>query len=174
MGGEQFCFKACDPAGPNAAKFCEHVYDRIGCLYNAPNAAQKGVFESCLGDNQDFPGIFTEDGQVKTYHQPAESLGAISTMPYQPKVPPSSSCTQFTSSVVFAALGTAAPTSSAGPSGPSAPSGASGKPTGAAGSGSKSGSGGAPAVTGTGGAEALGVGVVSGAVGVLFAALFLA
>src|SRR5258706_4773384 len=47
MGGGVFCLKACDPAGPNAAKYCEHVYDRIGCKYNVPHAYQDGVFESC-------------------------------------------------------------------------------------------------------------------------------
>ncbi|KAL0059786.1 hypothetical protein AAF712_013473 [Marasmius tenuissimus] len=56
MGGNMFCFKACDPAGAHAADYCQHVFDRIGCAYNAPNNAQKGTFESCQGDNQDFPG----------------------------------------------------------------------------------------------------------------------
>ncbi|KAH8830277.1 hypothetical protein DL96DRAFT_1813352 [Flagelloscypha sp. PMI_526] len=105
MGGDAFCFKACNPAGKNAAHFCEHIYDRIGCAYNAPNNAQKGVFESCQGDNQDFPGIFTDaSGKVQTYTQPPESLGAISTIPYQPKVPASSNCQQFASSDLFKAL----------------------------------------------------------------------
>jgi len=36
MGGSQFCFKVCDPAGANAANFCQHIYDRIGCAYNPP------------------------------------------------------------------------------------------------------------------------------------------
>jgi len=116
MGGDIFCLKACDPAGPNAAKFCQHIYDRIGCLYNAPNTAQNGTFESCQGDNQDYPGIYTDPtGQVQTYTQPPESLGAISTMPYQPKVPASSNCVTYTSSAIFAALptpSTATPASS--------------------------------------------------------------
>ena len=63
MGGNQFCFKACDPAGAHAADYCQHVFDRIGCAYNAPNAAQDGVFEACEGENQDFPGIYTSNGQ---------------------------------------------------------------------------------------------------------------
>ncbi|KAJ7129861.1 manno protein [Mycena crocata] len=166
MGSGQFCFKACDPAGPDAAKFCEHVYDRIGCEYNAPNAAKNGTFESCLGENQDFPGIYTENGAVVTYKQPAEALGEIATMPYTPRVPASSSCTPFTSSVLYAAIGT--PTASAGASG-SGP--ASSKPTGATPSG---GSGSAtPSATGTGAASALGVSLVSSVLGVVFAAVFL-
>ncbi len=103
MGGGVFCLKACDPAGPNAAKYCEHVYDRIGCKYNAPAAYQDGVFESCLGANQDFPGIYTgSNGQVSTYQQPAESLGAITTVPYEPKIPASSQCTTYTSAQLYA------------------------------------------------------------------------
>ncbi|KAJ7234615.1 hypothetical protein B0H12DRAFT_1238993 [Mycena haematopus] len=83
MGGGQFCFKACDPSKPNAPEFCAHNYDRIGCSYNAPSNAQNGTFESCMGDSQDYPGIYTgADGAVTTYSQPPESLGVISSMPY--------------------------------------------------------------------------------------------
>ncbi|KAJ3533326.1 hypothetical protein NMY22_g7378 [Coprinellus aureogranulatus] len=59
-----------------------------------------------IGDNQDFPGVYTENGQVMTYKQPPEELGAISTMPYQPKVPASSECSPFTSSLVYTGLPT--------------------------------------------------------------------
>ncbi|KAF6753676.1 hypothetical protein DFP72DRAFT_990649 [Ephemerocybe angulata] len=90
IGGNAFCLKACDPNGPNAKHFCEHVFDRIGCE----------------GENQDFPGTYTVDGQVRTYTQPPESLGAISTMPYTARVPASSNCVTQTSSVIYAALPT--------------------------------------------------------------------
>jgi len=111
MGGNFFCLKACDPAGAHAADYCQHIYDRIGCAYNAPNNAQNGTFESCLGDDQDFPGVFTDSaGVVQTYTQPPESLGAITSMPYQPKVPLSSSCTPFTSSILYSALAAVSPT----------------------------------------------------------------
>ncbi|KAJ7161881.1 hypothetical protein C8R43DRAFT_315931 [Mycena crocata] len=176
MGGSQFCFKACDPAGADAAKYCQHIYDRIGCEYNAPNAAQNGTFEACLGDNQDFPGIYTENGAVVTYTQPPEAAGEITSMPYQPKVPKSSSCTPYTSAQLFAALGTAAAGGGASASAtPPAGSGASGKPSGGAGaSGSNSGSGSAsPSATGASGAEALRVSLVSSAVGIVFAVALL-
>jgi len=118
LGNDFFCLKACDPKGPDAARFCEHRFDRIGCKYNAPNAAQDGVFEACEGENQDFPGIYTENGEVKTYTQPDEKLGAISTMPYEPRVPASSKCSTFTSAQLFTALpsaaSSAAPTTTAG------------------------------------------------------------
>jgi len=122
MGGDAFCLKACDPSRDRDAEFCQHIFDRIGCAYNAPNNAQNGTFESCDGDSQDPPGVYTDaSGQVVTYTQPPEDQGAIATMPYQPKVPASSNCVQFTSSEVFAALATA--TSSSGSSSPSGSSG---------------------------------------------------
>ena len=103
MGGGQFCLKACDPSRPNAANYCQHVFDRIGCAYNAPASYADGIFDSCLGDSQDFPGIYTgADGVVSTYVQPAESLGPISTMPYTPKIPATSSCSTGVSSELYA------------------------------------------------------------------------
>ncbi|KAG5340090.1 hypothetical protein C0989_002792 [Termitomyces sp. Mn162] len=103
MGSNTFCFKACDPSRPNAAKYCQHIYDRIGCEYNAPSNARNGVFESCKGDNQDFPGVYTDaQGKVQTYTQPPESLGDITSMPYVARVPASSDCVQYQSAALFA------------------------------------------------------------------------
>ncbi len=113
MGGDAFCFKVCDPSRPNAANFCQHIYDRIGCAYNAPNNAQNGTFEACAGENQDFPGIYTVNGAVLTYTQPPEALGVITTLPYQPRVPASSNCVPFQSASLFAALATVTPSGSA-------------------------------------------------------------
>jgi len=176
MGGNAFCLKACDPAGPNAAHFCEHIYDRIGCAFNAPNNAQNGTFESCAGDNQDFPGIYTDpSGQVQTYSQPPESLGVISTMPYTPKVPASSNCVTYTSSAIYAALPTATgiipSPSSSGVS--TRPSGTNTKTS--SGSGPSNTSGGSNSGSAAGlkiGSAILSFGV--GAVGVVFAVLALA
>ncbi|KAG9005479.1 hypothetical protein FRB90_010382 [Tulasnella sp. 427] len=119
IGANTFCLKACDPKGPNAARYCEHIYDRIGCSYNAPAAYVDGEFTSCLGDSQDFPGIYTgSDGVVSTFTQPPESLGPISTMPYTPRIPASSSCTTYTSSLLYTGQPTATvlSTSSVAPS----------------------------------------------------------
>lgn len=104
MGSNMFCFKACDHTKPNDARYCEHIYDRIGCQYNAPNNAQNGTFEACEGDNQDFPGVYTQNGQVLTYTQPPESLGEIGALPYTARVPPSSNCVQQTSSAIYTGL----------------------------------------------------------------------
>ncbi|KAF8526644.1 hypothetical protein BU17DRAFT_74148 [Hysterangium stoloniferum] len=140
LGGDIFCMKVCDPAGANAAHFCEHIFDRIGCMYNAPAAYQNGTFESCKGDNQDFPGVYTgSDGQVSTYSQPPESLGVISSMPYQPKTPASSQCTTFTSAQLYASAASLFPSSTT-------PS-----PTGGSSSGTRSGSGVGSTATGSSG-----------------------
>ncbi|KIY44285.1 hypothetical protein FISHEDRAFT_51992 [Fistulina hepatica ATCC 64428] len=134
MGGNFFCFKVCDPSRQHAADFCQHIYDRIGCAYNAPNNATDRVFEECQGDNQDYPGVYTLGNQVVTYSQPPESVGAITTMPYQPRVPASSNCVTHDSAQLYAALG------SAWPSEPGAPATPTTTATGApAASGSKSG-----------------------------------
>jgi len=116
MGSNMFCIKACDPAGANAAHYCEHVFDRIGCQFNAPAAYVDGVFESCEGESQDFPGVYTDAaGVVQTYTQPAESLGAIQTMPYTARIPKSSNCVAATSAAIYTGLpsGTAAAATSA-------------------------------------------------------------
>lgn len=130
VGSGTFCFKACDPAGPNAPNYCQHIYDRIGCAYNAPNNAQNGTFESCLGDNQDFPGVYTDStGATQTYTQPPESLGPIPPLTWTARVPKSSSCVQHQSTDLYAALNSVTPTGSAAstatPSGSAASTGSS-------------------------------------------------
>ncbi|KAF8590758.1 hypothetical protein K439DRAFT_1328797 [Ramaria rubella] len=112
LGGDIFCMKACDPAGAHAADFCQHIFDRIGCLYNAPAAYQDGVFEKCAGDNQDYPGVYTgSDGKVSTFTQPPESLGAIQSMPYSPRIPASSNCVTYQSQALYAAAASVFPSS---------------------------------------------------------------
>ncbi|KAF9494696.1 hypothetical protein BDN71DRAFT_1431494 [Pleurotus eryngii] len=171
MGGDAFCFKVCDPAGPNAANFCQHIYDRIGCAYNAPNNAQSGTFESCQGENQDFPGVYTSNGAVVTYTQPPESLGAIATMPYQPRVPASSNCVPFQSTALFAALATVTPSGSAAVSGSQ-----TGSASGSSATGTRSGTGTGTAQNANQTTNDGSVVVMSGLVsviGVVFSALFL-
>ncbi|KAL1695114.1 hypothetical protein GGG16DRAFT_45928 [Schizophyllum commune] len=115
MGGNAFCFKVCDPSKEHAADYCQHIYDRIGCAYNAPNNAQNGTFESCEGDNQDFPGVYTgSDGQTTTWTQPPESEGEISTIPFSAKVPASSNCQSFSSEELFKAAASSGASGSGG------------------------------------------------------------
>ncbi|KAF8072317.1 hypothetical protein FPV67DRAFT_932267 [Lyophyllum atratum] len=170
IGGHAFCIKACDPSKPNAAKFCEHIYDRIGCAYNAPNTAQNGTFESCDGENQDFPGIYVENGVTQTYKQPPESLGAISTMPYTARVPASSNCTPYTSSVLYAALATVTAPEDLTKTGPTATAtgtGSAGQTTKATGTGTAAGAGSTGNAAGT-----IAVSGVATLMGVVFSAVF--
>lgn len=179
MGGNAFCIKACWDDGPahQAAQLCEHRLDRIGCAYNVPYVAQKGVFESCKGENQDPPGVYTENGAVMTYTQPPEELGAITTMPYTARVPATSECVTYTSSVLYSALAsvtapaasTAATGTASGSANPSAATGSG--TTKATSSGTKSGS---SAANTSNAATTVVVGGFATALGVIFSALFLA
>ncbi|KAI0067216.1 hypothetical protein BV25DRAFT_1819525 [Artomyces pyxidatus] len=177
MGGNAFCIKICDPAGENPAGFCQHTLDRIGCAYNMPSNAPNGTFEVCDSDNMDIPGIYTVNGQTLSYSQPAESLGAITTIPYQPRVPATSNCVTYESSALYTDLAAvtgvpAAPTSSGASS---TPTGTNKGSSGASSTPSRSGSGGAAAPTGsTNGAGSMGVSLVAGVAGVAFSMLFLA
>jgi len=149
MGADQFCIKACDQRNPDAAHYCEHIYDRIGCAYNAPNNAQNGTFESCQGEVQDFPGTFTgSDGQVSTYTQPGEGTVPTPGSTYTARVPASSNCTPYTSSVLFSAL----PSASASTPSASVTGSANGsaRPTGSNGAATRTNSGSSPSATGDG------------------------
>lgn len=79
---------------------------RIGCRYNAPADYNNinGTFSSCESDNQLYPGVYIEDGQTRTYSQPPESLGAITTLPYEPMIPSSSMCTTYESASLYSAI----------------------------------------------------------------------
>lgn len=168
MGGNAFCLKACDPNKPDDEKYCEHKLDRIGCAYNAPNNARNGTFESCDGENQDFPGVYTVDGQVMTYTQPPEDLGPITTMPYTARIPASSNCVTHTSSAIYTGLPSPsillqAPAATGASGSASASASASGTRTGSA----------AGAANTSNDASALAISGVS-ILGVVFSVLFLA
>ncbi|OSC96706.1 hypothetical protein PYCCODRAFT_1378664 [Trametes coccinea BRFM310] len=178
MGSNSFCFKVCDPAGPNPADLCQHIFDRIGVQYNCPNAAQNGTFEYCEGENQDPPGVYTSNGQVVTYTQPPESLGAIQTMPYTPRIPASSNCVQLPSSALFTDLLAAA--TSAAASGSASGASATGTARISSGSSGATRSGSSAGASPTGdssqgnGAGAMGISVISTVAGVMAAVAFLA
>ncbi|KAJ3553119.1 hypothetical protein NP233_g12721 [Leucocoprinus birnbaumii] len=106
MGGNAFCLKVCNPNNPASTKYCQNIYDRIGCAYNVPNQAQNGTFEACQGDDMDPPGTYTSNGVVMTYTQPAESLGPITSIPYTARIPASSNCVSSASSALYTGLPT--------------------------------------------------------------------
>jgi hypothetical protein len=141
MGSGQFCLKACDPNVANSAQYCDNIYDRIGCAYNAPAAYQPNVFETCLSDNQDPPGVYTgTDGVVTTYHQPGENT-PINSLPYTARIPASSSCTTFSSAAIFTAAPAASTTASSAGAGAGLVTSGAPKPTSAAAAATKSAAG---------------------------------
>jgi hypothetical protein len=103
MGGNMFCLKICDPTGKNPAGYCQHIYDRIGCAYNAPAAYVNGTFEKCDSDSMELPGEYVSNGATVTYYQPPESLGPITTVPYTVAIPKSSNCVTYQSTDLYAA-----------------------------------------------------------------------
>lgn len=154
--------KICDPAGQNQQALCQNIYDRLGCAYNAPNNAQKGVYEVCEGADMSPVGVYTTNGVTSTYFQPPESLGPITTVPYTPTPAASSNCVTYASSALYS--GQPKPTgtiSSVGTTGAAATaSGASSTKSGAS-----------PSQTGA--AATTGVSAIAGLLGVLFAMAFL-
>jgi hypothetical protein len=93
MGGNQFCFKACDPS-VKGANWCENRFDTQGCFFNMPASYKENEFTSCQGENQAPPG------------------GA-------PVIPATSSCTTYTSSLLYpnSATSTAPSSGASGASG---------------------------------------------------------
>ncbi|KIK54481.1 hypothetical protein GYMLUDRAFT_900013 [Collybiopsis luxurians FD-317 M1] len=162
IGGNTFCAKACDDTQPNAAALCEHIYDRIGCAYNAPSNAKNGTFEYCKGDDMVPVGQYVVNGVTSTWTQPAETV-SITGVPYTPTPAASSQCTTFTSASLYTDLASVGVSGS--PANPSA-TGSSGSGSGA--STTKSGS--SPSQTGNSNSAgtAMGLSIVSGFAGVLF------
>ncbi|KAK0209339.1 hypothetical protein DFS33DRAFT_1309404 [Desarmillaria ectypa] len=83
MAADQFCFRACNPAGSMAPTWCQHIYDVMGCAWNMPANYDVGVFESCQGDSGQPMGVYG----TSTFHQ-----GDASTPNAHP-IPSSSQCT---------------------------------------------------------------------------------
>ncbi|KAH9025344.1 hypothetical protein EDB84DRAFT_1273546 [Lactarius hengduanensis] len=173
VGGNVTAAKICNPSGSNPAGFCQHTLDRIGVAYNMPNNAQNNIFEVCDSDAMDIPGVYTVNGQTLSYSQPAESLGAISTMPYTPRVPSSSNCQTFQSSALYTDLvSVSAPTPTGASTSTPTQSGKSGS-SGTTGSRTSSGSP-ASSTSGSNGAGTITVSLISSILGVAFSVAFLA
>ncbi|KAL5525762.1 hypothetical protein ACEPAG_7099 [Sanghuangporus baumii] len=115
IGSGVFCLKMCNPNDPNAAELCQHVYDEVGCTYNALADYSKinGTFEVCDSDDMSPPGVFSTNGQLTTWFQ---DLTSYQSPPYQTTIPASSNCVTYSSEQLFAA----AATDTAFPSGASA------------------------------------------------------
>ncbi|KAJ7876551.1 hypothetical protein B0H13DRAFT_1448387, partial [Mycena leptocephala] len=92
FGSNVFCGKICDETGSNPQGLCTNLYDRLGCEFNAPNNAEAGVFEACLGDDMRPVGTYVVNGQTSVYTQPAETV-PITSAPYNPISAPISAAT---------------------------------------------------------------------------------
>ena len=165
IGGGIVGMKICNPKGTNPQGYCQHTLDRIGLPYNMPNAAQNGTFEVCDSDLMDIPGVYTSGSQTLSYSQPAESLGAISSIPYTPRTPSSSNCQTYKSTQVFTdfaslAASTTGAATATGSGASHSGSGSSANPT----SGSKS----------SNGAESVTISLFTSILGVAFSVAFLA
>jgi len=170
VGSNATAIKICSPEDDavTSQEWCRNTLDRLGTAYNMPNNAQNGVFEVCDADSGELPGVYTSNGQVITYTQPPESLGAITTVPYVPVVPSSSNCVTYQSSDLFSAIATVLPPSSSGAT-------ATPTPTGSSSSGSRtSGSSPAAATSGSNGAGAVTISLFSTIFGVAVSVAFLA
>jgi len=160
IGGGVFCLKMCNPSYANSPKLCNHIYDRIGCTYNAlaDYGSINGTFQVCDSDDMTPPGEYTVNGVSMTWTQGPE--GQPVSPPYTPTIPPSSNCHTYASTDLFAAAATVTPSvgpGGAAPTGSSAPSSGS-SPSGGSVTASRSGS--AQGATNTGGAVAVGASFV--------------
>jgi len=168
LGGNLMGMKICNPSGSNPAGYCQHTLDRIGLAYNMPNNAQDGVFEVCDTDPMDIPGVYTSGGQTLSYAQPPESLGAITSIPYTPRIPASSNCQTYQSSALYTDFLNVATNTASG-----AKATITGNGSGS--SGTRSGSSAlASATSGSNGAGAITISVFSSILGVAFSIAFLA
>lgn len=173
LGGGIFCAKICDDTQPNAEGLCQHIYDRVGCAYNAPNNAPNNTFQACQGADMVPVGQYVSNGITTTWTQPSEETVPLGTIPYTPTPAASSNCVTFTSASLYTDLASVGVTSTT--ANPSA--------TGSGSSGSGNGSGASPAsgaagASSTGGSSssnsagtAMGISVVSGFFGVLLSAV---
>ncbi|EJD45992.1 hypothetical protein AURDEDRAFT_113887 [Auricularia subglabra TFB-10046 SS5] len=107
ISSNEFCFRAC--IGPNAQKYCEHIYDVMGCYWNMPANYNANVFESCDGDSGQPMGIYSSKGADGQFTTTTWKQGQNPTPAAHP-VPSSSNCRKI-STVKVGPVGTQPPTS---------------------------------------------------------------
>jgi hypothetical protein len=200
MGGGAFCAKICDDTQPNAEALCQHIYDRIGCAYNAPSNAQNGTFVVCKGDDMTPVGQYVSNGVTMTWTQPAAETDPIGVVPYTPTPAASSECVTYTSASLYNDLASvsgastsssssasATVTSSSGQSSSgqsssgqnssgSSPTGSSNKASapGASATATQSGAGASRSGTSNSAGTAMGISAISGFVGVILSVFMFA
>ncbi|GAA6042594.1 hypothetical protein JCM8097_003148 [Rhodosporidiobolus ruineniae] len=70
ISDDEFCIRACYN-GPDAWKWCNHIYDVMGCYWNDPGNYDAGSFDTCKADNVAMPmGEYKlANGKTSTWHQ---------------------------------------------------------------------------------------------------------
>lgn len=68
MSATEFSIRACT-GGPNATKWCPHIYDVMGAQFNHPGNYGNG-FDDCDGESGQFTGErVRKNGSTSTFHQ---------------------------------------------------------------------------------------------------------
>lgn len=96
MSADQFCFRACNPAGEDPPAWCtwisppsvclfdivclgQHIYDVMGCAWNMPANYAADVFESCDGESgaevRLYPSELSTKQPTHTFFQPMGVYG---------------------------------------------------------------------------------------------------
>ncbi|BGP15550.1 hypothetical protein JCM10213_001359 [Rhodosporidiobolus nylandii] len=57
ISSDEFCIRACLP-GPDAARWCQHIYDVMGCYWNDPGNYDGGFDECKADDTVSPPGVY--------------------------------------------------------------------------------------------------------------------
>ncbi|MBW0496454.1 hypothetical protein O181_036169 [Austropuccinia psidii MF-1] len=67
---DEICLRACFN-GPEASRYCEHIYDEMGCRWNMPARYDVAGFYECEGDDVPLPmGEYRRpDGSIYKWHQ---------------------------------------------------------------------------------------------------------
>jgi len=123
MSDSQFCFRACNPAGPNAPGNCQHIYDEMGCDWNMPANYSAGSFENCQGDSAQPMGVygtstFFQGGPNTPAAHPIPSSSLCTTLSTISNGASSSSSTHSSSTITShsSSSGTSKPSSTSGTS----------------------------------------------------------
>jgi hypothetical protein len=57
MSATEFCIRVCPDKNPKRTKYCQHIYDVMGCYWNMPGNYNAG-FTTCEGDSTEPMGIY--------------------------------------------------------------------------------------------------------------------
>ncbi|CAO1622674.1 unnamed protein product [Parajaminaea phylloscopi] len=58
IGYDEASIRWCNPHSSKGYLYCPHIYDRMGSEWNDPARYEKGIFESCDGQEGEVPGFY--------------------------------------------------------------------------------------------------------------------